>query len=351
MRKTQTEDLNIASIEPLVSPKKLKEEYPISAKAQETVLKGRQDIINVLAGNDKRMLAIVGPCSIHDPKGALEYAEKLCALKKDLEDKFVIIMRVYFEKPRTTIGWRGMIIDPDLDQTYDMAKGVRQARNLLNQINELGLPTATEVLDPVVPQYISDFISWAAIGARTTESQTHRSLTSGLSMPVGFKNGTDGSLDTAVNAMESSAHPHSFIGIDQEGRTSILKTSGNPNAHIILRGGKNGPNYYEEWVEKAEALMTAMNREPAVVIDCSHANSGKKHVRQERVLSSLIGQRNAGHKSIIGFMVESNLFEGNQKILHGFEGLKYGVSVTDECISWDTTSEILRKAYKDLDLT
>jgi len=347
---SKTEDLHIASVEELISPEDLKKELPISPKAKDTVIQGRQDIINILQGRDQRMLAIIGPCSIHDPKGALEYAEKLKDLKKEVKDKFHIIMRVYFEKPRTTIGWRGLIVDPDLDASYDMEKGLRTARELLNKINEMGIPTATEVLDPIVPQFISDFISWAAIGARTTESQTHRSLTSGLSMPIGFKNGTDGSLDTAVNALHSSSHPHSFLGVNGAGQIAVFKTKGNPHGHVILRGGKSGPNYYAEWVEQAEALMTKIGRRPGVVIDCSHANSGKKHVRQERVLESLIRQRNQGQKSLIGFMIESNLFEGNQKIQKGFEGLKYGVSVTDECIGWETTERILRENYQLLEL-
>ncbi|WP_156888310.1 3-deoxy-7-phosphoheptulonate synthase [Spirochaeta cellobiosiphila] len=347
---SQTEDLNIESIEELVSPLELKKQMPISDKAKSSVIQGRKEIIDILEGRDNRMLAIVGPCSIHDPKAALEYAHKLADLKEKLSDKFLFVMRVYFEKPRTTVGWRGLIVDPDIDESYKMEKGLRIARSLLEDINLLGLAVATEVLDHVVPQYISEYISWAAIGARTTESQTHRSLTSGLSMPIGFKNGTDGSLEAAVNALQSSAHSHSFLGVNPEGRISVYKTKGNPYGHIILRGGKRGPNYYEEWVEQAEQLMNGIGREAGIVIDCSHANSGKKYVRQERVLESLITQRNHGHKSVIGFMLESNLFEGNQKIVNGFENLKYGVSVTDECVSWDTTERILQESYDVLHL-
>jgi len=257
-------------------------------------------------------------------------------------------MRVYFEKPRTTLGWRGLIVDPDMDGSYDIARGLEIARKTLIRIAEIGLPTGSEMLDPYVPQYIGDLVSWAAIGARTTESQTHRNLASGLSMPVGFKNGTSGSLELAINAMQSAIHPASFIGIDQQGNTCVLSTTGNDVCHMILRGGRSGPNYHEEHIEEAEQLMKEAGLTPSLVVDCSHANSGKKSPRQSRVLRSIIDQSVHGQKVISGFMLESNLFEGKQEIPAVLKDLKYGVSVTDECIGWEETAKIVLQAYRSL---
>ncbi|HOV38376.1 MAG TPA: 3-deoxy-7-phosphoheptulonate synthase [Spirochaetales bacterium] len=341
-----TNDLRIISSAPLVPPRQLKEEFPMTEKANETVVEGRETIGKIIEGKDPRILAIVGPCSIHDPIAALDYAQRLAALRNKVLDKVYIVMRVYFEKPRTALGWRGMIFDPNLDGSADIPKGLRVARKLLLAITELGLPAGSEMLDPIVPQYITDLLSWASIGARTTESQIHREMASGLSMPVGFKNGTDGTLDSAINAMTSSLCPHCFIGIDQEGMTSILRTKGNEQIHLILRGGRLGPNYYEENVEKAEELLKKAGLPRAVVVDCSHMNSGRQHARQARVFQAFLDQKIRGRDSLIGFMLESNLFEGNQEIPKDLSTLKYGVSVTDACIGWEETERLLLEAYQ-----
>ncbi len=341
-------NVNISEVQKIIPPKKLKEMIPITKDLAESILQSRKEISNILSGNDKRLLAVVGPCSIHDTEAAMEYARKLNNLRKKYSDKLYIIMRVYFEKPRTTIGWRGLIIDPHIDGTYQIGEGLEKARELLLEINSLGLPTGSEMLDPIVPQYLADFISWSAIGARTTESQTHREITSGLSMPVGFKNGTDGSIQTATDGIKSSRHPHSFIGIDQSGNTCIFKTKGNKDSHLILRGGRGGPNYYEESVEEAEKKMVASDLNPAVIIDCSHANSGKKFERQERVLRDILNQKIRGKDSIKGFMLESNLFEGNQPIKENPDEMEYGVSITDSCISWKETEELLASVWEKL---
>ncbi|MFP4564261.1 MAG: 3-deoxy-7-phosphoheptulonate synthase [Spirochaetia bacterium] len=343
----QTNDLRIAGVRPLISPEALKREFPISDEQARFVLEGRNTIDNILRKNDPRMMAIVGPCSIHDPASALEYAAKLAELKKMIEDRIFVVMRVYFEKPRTTLGWRGLIVDPDLDGSYDIEKGLKKARRLLLEIIDQGLPVGSEMLDPIVPQYIADTVSWAAIGARTTESQTHREMASGLSMPVGFKNGTSGNLQLAIDAVKSSRSSHSFIGIDQEGRTCVLRTTGNPDGHMILRGGRSGPNYHEENVEEAETLFREAGLEPSLVVDCSHANSGKDHTKQERVLRSVIDQRTRGRSSLVGFMLESNIAAGSQK-LSGERGLAYGCSITDNCVGWEETEEMLRFAYERL---
>jgi 3-deoxy-7-phosphoheptulonate synthase len=305
-------------------------------------------IRRVVTGDDPRLLAIVGPCSIHDYDAAIEYARRLKGLADKIKDQIYIVMRVYFEKPRTTIGWRGLIMDPYMDNSYDIAHGLKLARKLLLEVTAMGLPAGSEMLDPIVPQYVDDLVSWAAIGARTTESQTHRNLAGGLSMPVGFKNGTGGNLELAVNAMQSARHPSSFIGIDQEGKTCILHTTGNDVCHLILRGGSNGPNYHEEDVEEAENLLVESGLQPAVFIDCSHANSGKQHIRQRRVLRTVIDQITRGQKSIKGVMIESNLEEGCQDIREDKESLRYGVSVTDECVGWDETEEMLTTASQRL---
>jgi len=344
----RTHDLRISSLRPLIAPAAMKKELPMTEASNKTVIQSRIVINDILAKKDKRLLALIGPCSIHDIKAAEEYASRLLKLAEKLKDRIYIVMRVYFEKPRSTIGWRGLIVDPYLDGSYRIEDGVKLARRLLLSVTQKGLPAGSEMLDPIVPQYIDDCISWASIGARTTESQTHRNLASGLSMPVGFKNSTSGSIQTALDALTSAIHPHSFIGIDHNGQTCILDTTGNQAVHLIMRGGKSGPNYYEENVEKAEELFRKASIEPAIMIDCSHANSGKKHERQERVLNAVLDQRCRGRSSIIGIMLESNLKEGQQDIPRDISALEYGKSVTDACIGWEKTEELLNNAYEAL---
>ena len=343
----QTNDLNIRSFDPIIPPAELKSLFPMQEESNRTVIESREIISNILAKKDRRMIAIVGPCSIHDPDAALEYAGKLKKLAETVRDTFYVVMRVYFEKPRTTVGWRGMIIDPDLDGSYDIEKGLKTARKLMLDISATGLPVGSEVLDPIIPQYISDLISWASIGARTTESQTHREMTSGLSMPVGFKNGTSGNLQLAFDALKSSKHPHSFLGIDQKGQTCVVNTKGNDAVHIILRGGRSGPNYYEETVEDAAERMEEEGLEPSIVVDCSHSNSGKNFRKQERVLRSVIEQKMRESRALVGFMMESNLSEGKQDIDEK-KNLVYGCSVTDECVGWEETEEMVLSGYEKL---
>ncbi|MEI8095948.1 MAG: 3-deoxy-7-phosphoheptulonate synthase [Spirochaetales bacterium] len=339
-----TSDLNIITMRKLISPKVLKVEFPLTPAIAHTVAQARHDISRILKGEDPRLLAIVGPCSIHDPVSALEYARKLRSLQDEVASTHLLVMRVYFEKPRTTIGWRGYIVDPELDGSHDIETGLRRARKLLLEISALGLPCATEVLDPIVPQYIADMISWAAIGARTTESQTHRDITSGLSMPVGFKNGTDGNLEIAVNALAASREAKSFIGIDQEGQTCVITTRGNTEGHVILRGGKSGPNYSAAELDRAEITLKSLLLDNFLMVDCSHANSGKKPERQPEVLRSLVDEILAGRNSLRGYMLESHLLGGSQP-LGPLAGLKYGVSVTDGCLGWDDTAQALRQAH------
>jgi 3-deoxy-7-phosphoheptulonate synthase len=297
-----------------------------------------------LSQKDQRLLMVVGPCSIHDVGGAMEYGARLARLRKDLGGQMEIIMRVYFEKPRTTIGWKGLINDPHLDGTYDIETGLKVARRLLLDLTALGLPTATEFLDPIIPQYIDDLVTWAAIGARTTESQTHREMASGLSMPVGFKNGTDGSLQIALDAMLSARAPHSFLGIDQDGVTSVIRTTGNPTGHIVLRGGRTRTNYDEPSLREAEAQLKAARLPSILMVDCSHANSGKQHARQEQVCQSVLEQRQTGNRALIGLMVESYLKEGNQPFPQRLADLAYGESITDACVGWEVTERMLRSA-------
>ena len=344
----KTNDLRIISESPVISPAELETEFPMTEDSSTTVADSREAINRILRGEDKRLMGIVGPCSIHDRDAAIEYAERFSLLREKVADRMYLIMRMYFEKPRTTIGWRGLITDPHLDGSYDIEGGLKLARNLLLEITGMGVPVASEVLDTIIPQYISEFISWSAIGARTTESQTHRNMASGLSMPVGFKNGTDGNMEIAVNALESAMHSHSFLGIDKNGTNCVLTTSGNDSVHIILRGGHSGPNYYEENVEEAEEKMRALGLNPAIIVDCSHANSGKEWRKQERVLRSVVDQRVYGRDSLVGFMLESNLFEGSQKIPKDLKALKYGVSITDACIGWDDTEKMIWAAYGKL---
>ena len=343
----KTYDLNIRTTQTLLSPRRLKEELPMTETANETVTRGREEIKRILRKEDQRLLAVVGPCSLHDLDAALEYAHRLNELRSQLEDRLCIVMRVYFEKPRTTIGWKGLVYDPHLDGSGDMPNGLKIARRLLLEINGMGLPAATEMLDPITPQYTADLICWAAIGARTTESQTHREMASGLSMPVGFKNSTDGNLQVAIDAMESAGHPHSFLGIDQEGRTCVVRTTGNPCRHVVLRGGGRGPNYEPESIEEAARQMHQGGLDPVFMVDCSHANSGKKHELQEAVCESVVRQRRSGNDALIGVMIESNLNSGNQKIPEDLEHLQYGVSITDECVGWETTERMLRNAHAE----
>ena len=290
---------------------------------------------------------MIGPCSIHDLEAGREYAEKLAKLAKEVDDRMLIVMRVYFEKPRTTVGWKGLIMDPKLDGTSDIPEGLRIARRFLLDIIELGLPTATELLDPITPQYIADLISWSAIGARTTESQTHRQMASGLSMPLGFKNGTDGGLTVAINAIKAASQPQTFLGIDNEGRANALTTKGNPHCHVVLRGGSHGPNYSAEDVAQVRKLLEASQLTPAIMTDCSHANSSKDPARQPEVFDEIVRQ-SLSEPSVIGAMVESNLGFGNQSFPQPIEDLNYGVSITDGCIDWETTETMIRKGYADL---
>jgi 3-deoxy-7-phosphoheptulonate synthase len=313
----------------------------------ETVLESRTVIRRILTREDDRLLAVVGPCSIHDRQAALEYAGRLKELHERLKDRIYILMRVYFEKPRTTVGWRGLITDPHLDGSYDIATGLSLAWRILLEINDLGLPAATEMLDPIVPQYIADLIGWAAIGARTTESQTHRNMVSGLSMPVGFKNGTDGNLQIAIDAMASARQPNSFIGIDQDGQTSMLQTAGNSDTHMILRGSRSGPNYRRPEIIYASELLKEAGFLPAIMVDCSHGNSEKNPSEQSGVLRSILKTRASGCPEMIGFMIESNLHGGRQSIPEDRSQCKYGVSITDACVGWEETVEMLELAHRE----
>ena len=342
------EDLNVQSFSRLNSPAKLKQLFPATQELRDEVWKHRHALQYILAKQDKRLLVISGPCSIHDPAAALEYAEKLNKIRQEVGERMFVVMRVYFEKPRTTIGWKGLIYDPDLDGSANIDEGLKIARKLLVEITRMGLPTATEFLDPFVPQYIDDLISWAAIGARTTESQTHRQLASGLSMPVGFKNGTDGSLQIALDAMAAAQHSHNFLGIDNEGCIANVKTHGNPWGHIVLRGGSKRTNYDEDSIRHAREMLDDAKLPPVLLVDCSHANSGKIPARQEDVWNSVLQQRLAGNDAIIGMMLESNLHEGTQKISADKSQLQYGVSVTDACMDWPTTERLLRSGFDTL---
>ena len=348
MQPSPARDVNVSSTKPLISPVGLVEELPLTPDVEAVVLEGRRQIQAVLRGDDSRFLVITGPCSVHDEASCLEYAERLKALQDELEDRLLIVMRVYFEKPRTTVGWKGMIYDPYLDDSFDIDEGLRRARRLLIEIGEMGIYTATEFLDPIVPQYLAGLISWAAIGARTTESQTHRQMASGLSMPVGFKNGTDGGAQIAVDAMISAQSPHAFLGIDHFGQTCIVHTNGNPYGHLVMRGGTSGTNFDAEAIEAAQALLNSAGVASQVLVDCSHGNSNKDHTRQNIALDSIIEQRVAGNADIIGCMLESNLNPGSQSINGSIEELIYGVSVTDACIGWDETAELLRDAHGKL---
>ncbi|TCS35958.1 3-deoxy-D-arabinoheptulosonate-7-phosphate synthase [Paucimonas lemoignei] len=333
----------ILSQENLPSPAAIQNEIPHTKKSLATVLNGRATLEDILDRKDARRFIVVGPCSIHDPVAALDYARRLKELAEEVSDALVLVMRVYFEKPRTTVGWKGLINDPDRDDSFNMVKGIRLARNLLRDISEMGLPIGTEALDPMMPQYLGDLVSWNAIGARTTESQTHREMASGLSTPVGLKNGTDGSLTVAINAMQSARTPHAFLGIDADGLSSVIRTAGNPHAHLILRGG-HSPNYGAESVAQAEAMLTKVDLPASIVIDCSHGNSNKDHKRQVGVLQDVVKQIRDGNRSLVGMMLESNIVEGAQKIQADLSKLVYGQSVTDACIGWEDTVSAIREA-------
>ena len=333
-------NVNIIDEKLLLTPKALKAELPLSKGLKQQIEKSRKIVSDIIHKRDPRQLVVIGPCSIHDPISALEYAKKLKILSDEVSDKLYIVMRVYFEKPRTTVGWKGLINDPNLNGTFDIEKGLRVARKLLLEIAELGLPLATEALDPITPQYLADLFSWSAIGARTTESQTHREMASGLSMAVGFKNGTDGNLSVAINAMQASAQGHSFLGISQTGQVTILHTKGNPDGHVILRGGKT-PNFESQYVQECEQALRKANLPEAIMIDCSHGNSNKDYRRQAIVAEDVLQQLLNGNKSIIGLMLESHLFAGNQSSEQPFEQMQYGVSITDACIDWQTTEALL----------
>lgn len=331
----------------MISPKALKQQFPVSERISDQIKMFRQNITEIINAQDKRFLIICGPCSIHDPKAALEYAKLLKAFADKTQDKFFVVMRVYFEKPRTTVGWKGLINDPLMDNSFDIENGLKIARKLLVDIANLGLPIAAEALDLNTPHYLSDLVSWMAIGARTTESQIHREMASGFEMPIGFKNGTDGNFQIAINAMHSASISHQFLGIDQDGQLTQIKTKGNNATHLILRGSGDKPNYDAENVQKAEYALTTNHLQPRLVIDCSHGNAQKDHKKQLTVLASITEQINDGNQSILGIMLESNLFEGNQ-LFNRLEHLKYGVSMTDPCISWETTEQALMELYKQI---
>ncbi|MCL4107137.1 UNVERIFIED_CONTAM: hypothetical protein GTU68_039129 [Idotea baltica] len=324
------------------------ESLPVPEAVAELVATRREEVKRILKGEDKRVFAIVGPCSIHNHDIAVEYATRLSKLAAKVNDRLLIVMRVYFEKPRTTVGWKGLINDPFLDGTFDLGAGVRMAREILLDVGKLGLPVATEMLEPITPQYIADLVTLASIGARTTESPTHRQMSSGLSMPVGFKNSTEGSLEVAINAMKAAEAPHSFLGIDGDGKIVVLKTKGNPWGHLILRGGRTGPNYDAKSLQNAVEMLQKGGLSPRFVVDCSHANSNKDYTQQSVVWNDVIDQRIAGNETIVGMMLESNLQEGKQSVPEDLSQLKHGVSITDGCIGWEETESLILDAYEKL---
>lgn len=344
----RTYNINIKGLTPLVSPRQLLTELPMSEAANETVVTHREIVKRILSGEDKRLLVVVGPCSIHDESACLDYARRLKGLSDAVADRILLVMRVYFEKPRTTVGWKGLINDPHLNDTFDVQTGLRLARGILLRVGELGIPAATEMLEPITPQYIADLVTLGSIGARTTESPTHRQMASGLSMPVGFKNGTDGELQIAIDAMEAARHPHAFLGIDDEGHTCIVHSCGNPWGHLILRGGRSGPNYTSDLLRLAAERLVASGLSPRLLVDCSHANSNKDYRRQSVVWRDVVSQRAAGNETIIGLMLESNIQEGKQSPSSEPTKLRYGVSITDGCIGWEETEALIREAHARL---
>jgi 3-deoxy-7-phosphoheptulonate synthase len=341
-------DINITSKTQLPTPVELCNKIKRSSDVEQFVVETRNAINKIIFGDDPRLLVVVGPCSIHDLESGREYAKKLAKLSEELSDRLLIVMRVYFEKPRTTVGWKGLIMDPKLDGTSDIPLGLEIARSFLTEVLELGLPTATELLDPITPQYIADLICWSAVGARTTESQTHRQMASGLSMPLGFKNATNGDLKVAINAIQAASQPQTFLGIDNAGQANAITTKGNPNCHIVLRGGSNGPNYSADHIKDAQEKIAKDHLEPAIMIDCSHANSNKNHELQASVFHDVVDQ-SITNKQIIGTMLESNIHSGKQAFPQEKENLRYGVSITDACIDWDTTEKLLKDAYTKLE--
>jgi len=344
----KTSDINVTQTAKLPAPRELVDEIAKTDSQSEFISQSRQEIHQIIFGDDHRLLLVVGPCSIHDTNSGMEYGRRLAALKQRVNDRICLVMRVYFEKPRTSLGWKGLIMDPDLDGSENIAKGLHVARNFLRDIIDLGVPTATELLDPITPQYIADLVSWAAIGARTTESQTHRQMASGLSMPVGFKNGMDGTCQVAINAIKAASGVQTFLGINTEGHASAVTTAGNQNCHVVLRGGGAGPNYDAGSVAKVMEDLEKAGLKQAIMIDCSHGNSNKQPEHQPEVLDAIISQVEQGNEAIIGTMIESNLEAGNQKFPAPLETLKRGVSITDGCIDWDTTEASILNAYDRL---
>lgn len=341
-------NINVASQDILTTPAALKEALPLTDALRADVTASRQTVWDILDRKDHRLLVVVGPCSIHDSDAAMEYARKLRVLADEVSDTLFVVMRVYFEKPRTTVGWKGLINDPHLDDSFHIEEGIRLARKLLSDIVELGLPVSTEALDPISPQYLQDLISWSAIGARTTESQTHREMASGLSSAVGFKNGTDGGLTVAINALKSASREHRFLGINSQGQVSVFTTRGNPYGHVVLRGGSGGPNYDSVHVKLCEEALEAGGLPPNIMVDCSHANSNKDHKLQPLVAEDVASQIVAGNQSLLGLMIESNLNEGNQSLAAGKDALRHGVSITDACIGWEDTEVCLRELRESL---
>ncbi|HSM93937.1 MAG TPA: 3-deoxy-7-phosphoheptulonate synthase [Anaeromyxobacteraceae bacterium] len=341
----RTEDLNVVALDVMPTPDEIKTKLPLTEKVAETVVTGRRTVEAILDGRDNRLFVVVGPCSIHDPVAGLDYARRLRKLQDELSSTLFMVMRVYFEKPRTSVGWKGFINDPYMDDSFRVDEGMERARRFLLDVNELGLPAATEALDPIAPQYLGDLIAWTAIGARTSESQTHREMSSGLSTPVGFKNGTDGDIETAVNAILSASHPHAFLGVNGQGRSAVVRTRGNAYGHLVLRGGGGRPNFDTVSISLAEQALAKAKLAKNVVVDCSHANSWKKPEMQPLVMRDVVHQIREGNKSVVGFMVESFIEAGSQPIPEDLSKLKYGCSVTDGCVSWETTEEMLRAAH------
>jgi 3-deoxy-7-phosphoheptulonate synthase len=342
------ENINVSAFEAMPTPEDLHARLPLSDKAGDVVLQGREALKNILDRKDHRLFVVVGPCSIHDPVAGLDYARRLKTLQEEVADTLLLVMRVYFEKPRTTTGWKGYINDPDMDDSFHIERGMYNARKFLLDVSELGMPTATEALDPISPQFLGDLIAWTAIGARTTESQTHREMSSGLSTPVGFKNGTDGDIDIAINAILSASHPHSFLGVNGQGRVAIVRTRGNRYGHVVLRGGDGRPNYDTVSVAMAEQALVKAKLPASIVVDCSHANSYKKPELQPLVMADVVNQIRFGNKSLVGTMIESNIVAGKQSIPEDLSKLVYGCSVTDGCVGWDTTEKMIREAHAAL---
>jgi 3-deoxy-7-phosphoheptulonate synthase len=344
----RTEDLNVVALDVMPTPDEIKAKLPLTEKAAETVVNGRRTIEAILDGRDNRLFAVVGPCSIHDPIAGLDYARRLKKLADEVSSTMIMVMRVYFEKPRTSVGWKGFINDPYMDDSFRVDEGMEKGRRFLLDVNEIGLPAATEALDPTAPQYLGDLIAWTAIGARTSESQTHREMSSGLSTPVGFKNGTDGEIEAAINAILSASHPHAFLGVNGQGRSAVVRTRGNAYGHLVLRGGGGRPNYDTVSISLAEQALAKAKLAQNVVVDCSHANSWKKPELQPLVMKDVVHQIREGNRSVVGFMVESFIEAGSQPIPADLSKLKYGCSVTDACVSWATTEEMLRGAHEIL---